>query len=116
MAGERVGGRKDVGELVAVAGGSRACVELAGTDRSVRILRNLCTANAFAFVNVDVNGFAVDFHLQKQKLLERAAHVETKARCENNAQSQDILRALALLYREMANELEESSVIPKVHA
>ena len=54
----------------------------------------------------------MDFHPQKQRLLERAKRVEKKARRQKNAQAQDILRALALLYREMANELEEVSVIP----
>ena len=54
----------------------------------------------------------MDVRLQKQTLLERAKHQEEKARRQTNAQAQDILRALALLYREMANELEEGSVIP----
>ena len=49
----------------------------------------------------------MDFRLQKQTLLERAKHKEEKARRQTNAQAQDILRALALLYREMANELED---------
>ena len=60
----------------------------------------------------DVNGWAVDFRLQKQRLLERAKHQEERARRQKNAQAQDIMRALAALYREMANELEEGSVIP----
>jgi len=60
----------------------------------------------------DVNGWAVDFRLQKQRLLERAKRVEKKAHRETNAQAQDLMRALALLYREMASELEEGSVIP----
>jgi hypothetical protein len=63
-------------------------------------------------VNVDVNGFAMDFRSRKQRLLERAERVEKKARRQKNAQAQDIMRALALLYREMATELEEVSVIP----
>ena len=54
----------------------------------------------------------MDFRLRRQGLLERAKRVEKKARRETNAQAQDLLRALAALYREMANELEEGSVIP----
>ena len=56
----------------------------------------------------DVNGGAMDFRLQKQTLLERAKHQEEKARRQTNAQAQDIMRALAALFREMANELEDS--------
>jgi hypothetical protein len=55
----------------------------------------------------------VDFCLQKQTLLERAKHQEEKARRQTNAQAQDILRALALLYREMANELEDSGLFER---
>ncbi len=54
----------------------------------------------------------MNFCVRKQELLERAKRVEKKARRQKNEQAQDILRALALLYREMAEELEESSVIP----
>jgi len=54
----------------------------------------------------------MDVRLQKQTLLERAKRAEKKARRQKNAQAQDILRALAALYREMANELEEGSEIP----
>jgi len=57
-------------------------------------------------------GNAMNFCLRKQELLERAEHVEKKARCQNNVQAKDIMRALALLYREMAEELDEGSVIP----
>jgi hypothetical protein len=64
-------------------------------------------------VNLGVSGWAVDFRLQKQRLLERAESVEKKARRQKNAQVQDIMRALAALYREMANELEEGSAIPR---
>ena len=60
----------------------------------------------------DVNGWAVDFRSQKQRLLERATRVEKKARRETNAQAQDLMLALAVLYREMARELDEGSVIP----
>ena len=58
----------------------------------------------------------MDFRLQKQTLLERAKHQEEKASREKNAQAQDILRILAALYREMAKELEEVSVIPSRNA
>ncbi len=54
----------------------------------------------------------MNFCVRKQELLERAERVEKKARRQKNAQAQDILRALALLYREMAEELEEGSAIP----
>ena len=54
----------------------------------------------------------MDFRLRKEKLSERARHVEKKASRQTNAQAQDIMRALAALYREMANELEEGSAIP----
>jgi len=54
----------------------------------------------------------MDFRLRKQTLLERAKRVEKKARRQKNEQAQDIMCALAMLYREMANELEEGSVIP----
>ena len=54
----------------------------------------------------------MDFCLRKQMLLARAGRAEKKARRQKNAQAQDIMRALGLLYREMANELEEVSVIP----
>jgi hypothetical protein len=61
----------------------------------------------------DVNGWAVEFRLQKQRLLERATHQEERARRQTNAQAQDILCALALLYREMANELEDSGLFER---
>ena len=51
----------------------------------------------------------MDFRLRRQSLLERAKHVEKEASRQKNAQAQDIMRALAALYREMANELEEGS-------
>ncbi len=54
----------------------------------------------------------MDFRLRRQSLLERAKQQEEKARREKNAQAQDIMRALAMLYREMAEELEEGSEIP----
>ena len=53
----------------------------------------------------------MDFRLRKQTLLKRAKHVEEKASRQKNAQAQDIMRALAALYREMAKELEEGSGI-----
>jgi len=57
-----------------------------------------------------IYGWGMDFHLRKQTLLERAKHQEEKARRQTNAQAQDIMRALALLYREMAEELEDSGL------
>ena len=57
----------------------------------------------------------MDFRHRKQELLERAKYTEEKASRVRNAQAQDLLRALATLYREMANELEEeeASGIPQ---
>ena len=55
----------------------------------------------------------MDFLLRKQKLLERAKRVEEKASRERNVQAQDLMRALALLYREMAEELEDSGLFER---
>jgi hypothetical protein len=52
----------------------------------------------------------MDFRLQTQSLLERARRVEEEAYRIRNAQAQDVMRALALLYREMASELEDSGL------
>ena len=53
----------------------------------------------------------MDFRLRKQT--QRAEHVEKQASRENNAQAQDIMRALAALFREMANELEDSGLFER---
>ena len=50
---------------------------------------------------------------ESKKLLERARHQEEKASREKHAQAQDILRALAALYREMAEELENSGLFER---
>lgn len=77
-------------------------------------MRNLRSANAFAFVTLnDLNGWAVDFKLRKQTLLKRVEHVEERANHMRDAQAQDILRALALLYRELASEDEESGLFER---
>jgi hypothetical protein len=55
----------------------------------------------------------MDFHHQKQELLERANRLEEKAFCEKNTQAKDIMRALAALYREMAEELEDSALFER---
>jgi len=55
----------------------------------------------------------MDFRLRKQTLLERARHVEKKASRQTNAQAQDLMRALAALYREMAEELEDSGLFER---
>ena len=55
----------------------------------------------------------MDFRLRKQTLLERAKHVEEEASRVKNAQAQDLMRALALLYREMAEELENSGLFER---
>jgi len=54
----------------------------------------------------------MDFRLRRQSLLERARRVEEKAVREKNSQAKDLMRALAALYREMAEELEENSNMP----
>jgi len=56
---------------------------------------------------------AMDFHLRKHALLERAKRVEEKAWREKNAQAQDLLRALAALYRDMAEELDDSGLFER---
>jgi hypothetical protein len=55
----------------------------------------------------------MDFHLRKQALLERAKRVEEKARRVKHAQAQDLMRALALLYHEMAEELDDSGLFER---
>jgi hypothetical protein len=55
----------------------------------------------------------MDFHHQKQELLERANRLEEKAFCEKNTQAKDIMRTLATLYREMAEELEDSALFER---
>ena len=55
----------------------------------------------------------MDLHLRRRNLLERAARFEEKARGERNAQAQDLTRALAALYREMAEELEDSGLFER---
>ena len=52
----------------------------------------------------------MDSKLRKQELMERAERVEEEERRVKNAQAQDVMRALALLYREMAEELEKSGL------
>ncbi|HEX7195071.1 MAG TPA: hypothetical protein VF207_08890 [Chthoniobacterales bacterium] len=55
----------------------------------------------------------MDFHLRRRSLLDRAARIEEKARRERNAQARDLMRALALLYKEMAEELGESGLFER---
>ena len=55
----------------------------------------------------------MDFRHRKQELLERAKRVEEKAFCEKNTQAKGIMRALAALYREMAEELEDSGLFER---
>ncbi len=45
--------------------------------------------------------------------MDRAAQAEAQARRETNAQARDLMRALALLYREMAEELEDSGLFER---
>jgi len=55
----------------------------------------------------------MNFRLRKKELLERAERVEEKAFCEKNTQAKGIMRALAALYREMAEELEKSGLFER---
>ncbi len=58
-------------------------------------------------------GGAMDFRFRKRELLEGAKRVEEDARREKNAQAQDLMRALAALYREMAEELEDRGLFER---
>ena len=55
----------------------------------------------------------MDFRLQTQSLLARATQVEDNASRAKYAQAQDLMCTLALLYREMAEELEESGLFER---
>ena len=55
----------------------------------------------------------MDFRLRRQSLLERAKRVEEEVSRVKNTQAQDLMRALALLYREMAEELENSGLFER---
>jgi hypothetical protein len=55
----------------------------------------------------------MDFRLRRQSLLERAKHIEEGASRVENAQAQDLMRALALLYKEMTEELGESGLFER---
>ena len=55
----------------------------------------------------------MDFRLRRQSLLERAKHIEEGASRVENAKPQDLMRALALLYKEMAEELGESGLFER---
>ena len=78
---------------------------------TVETVRN--TPSASALTCKKTNGGNVNFRLQKQRLVERAKHQEEEARRETNAQAQDIMRALALLYREMVDELGDSGLFER---
>ena len=55
----------------------------------------------------------MDSELRKQELMERAERVEETAFRDNNVQANDVLRALALLYREMAEELDDDGLFER---
>jgi len=55
----------------------------------------------------------MDYRIRRQKLLKRAKHVEEAPSCVKNAQAQDVMHALAALYREMAEELEDSGLFER---
>ncbi len=54
-----------------------------------------------------VEWFTMDFRVRRQGLLESATQFEEEASRVKNAKAQDLMRALALLHREMAEELED---------
>ena len=58
-------------------------------------------------------GGAMDFHFRRQSLLERARRIEEEAYRMKNARVQDFMRTLALLYREMAEELEHDGLFER---
>jgi hypothetical protein len=58
-------------------------------------------------------GGIMDFRLRRQSLLERAKHTEEKASRVRNTQAQGLMRAVAALYREMAEELEDSGLFER---
>jgi hypothetical protein len=58
-------------------------------------------------------GGIMDFRLRRHNLLERAKHTEEKASRVRNTQAQGLMRALAALYREMAEELEDSGLFER---
>ena len=58
-------------------------------------------------------GGAMDFHLRRQSLLERARRIDEEACRIKDAQVQDFMRALTLLYREMAEELEHDGLFER---
>ena len=55
----------------------------------------------------------MDLRSRRETLLERAENVEEKASREKNTQAQDLMRALALLYREMGEELDDSGLFER---
>ena len=55
----------------------------------------------------------MNFFVRKQELLERAKYTEEKASRVRNAQVEDLMCALAALYREMAEELEDSGLFER---
>jgi len=78
---------------------------------TVGVVRNTPTAKVLTCKKT--NGGTMDSGLRRQELLERAQRVDGEARRVQNAQAQDILRALAALYREMAEELEVSGLFER---
>ncbi len=70
----------------------------------------MSSADALVCVNMNAIGNTMNFYVRKQELLKRAKRFEEKASREGNVQASDRMRALALLYREMAEELEEDGL------
>ena len=61
---------------------------------------------------MNVIGNVMNFY-GKEELWEHAARVHEKARSERNRQAQDLMRSLELLYREMAEELEDRGLFER---
>jgi hypothetical protein len=55
----------------------------------------------------------MNFYVQKQELLERAKRAEEQALREKNTQAKGLMSALAMLYREMAEELDDNGLFER---
>jgi hypothetical protein len=73
------------------------------------VLRNPRAADALVSFKANAIGNAMKFYA-KEELFERASRVEDKARRERNVQAPDLMRALAALYCEMAEELDDKGL------
>jgi hypothetical protein len=55
----------------------------------------------------------MNFYVQKQELLERAKRAEEQALRNKNTQAKGLMSALAMLYREMAEELDDNGLFER---